>query len=131
MHAKATTGPIAITLAINGDSPLPEAVRTHWARSPLAPMAFSACWKPDSASRPETSPLPTRLIQYLGCIDQVNRTDTFYHESYEADPFSVARTLLQWRDQWYLAGWQRKFGKDVPNRLARYGRHRELASHYR
>ncbi|MBK6511888.1 MAG: hypothetical protein IPG06_22270 [Haliea sp.] len=55
-----------------------------------------------------------RLIQYLGCIDRVNHAAAFYHESYQADPFSVARTLLQWRDQWYLAGWTGRFAGDAP-----------------
>jgi hypothetical protein len=35
----------------------------------------------------------TRLIQYLNCLDKADHPKTFYHNSFEADPFSVARTL--------------------------------------
>jgi hypothetical protein len=70
----------------------------------------------------------TRLIQYLACIDRADHDDTFYHASYAADPFSVARTLLQWRDQWYLAGWEGTFPGEVPPRLADMAALEELAA---
>jgi ATP-dependent helicase/nuclease subunit B len=60
----------------------------------------------------------TRLIQYLSCVEGADHKDAFYHASYEADPFSVARTLLKWRDQWYLAGWDGTFDSEVPKRLS-------------
>ena len=63
------------------------------------------------------TPFTTRLIQYLASIDRCNHPGAFYHASYAADPFSVARTLLQWHDQWYLAGWAGECREDSPARL--------------
>ena len=71
----------------------------------------------------------SRLIQYLACIDEANQKDRFYHASYEADPFSVARTLLQWRDQWYLSGWQGTFENDVPATLTDMAAIEQFAMH--
>lgn len=70
----------------------------------------------------------TRLIQYLACVDRVDHENAFYHASYAADPFSVARTLLQWRDQWYLAGWNGTFPGEVPTRLADMAALEELSA---
>lgn len=128
MQAKATTGPISITLAITGDSSLPEAVADTLGEITVGPNGFLGLLETRLGIPSRNISFTTRLIQYLGCIDQLNRTDTFYYESYKADPFSVARTLLQWRDQWYLAGWSGSFGKDVPNKLADMGAIEKLAS---
>jgi RecB family exonuclease len=45
----------------------------------------------------------------------------FYHRSFEVDALAVARTLLGWRDIWYLAGW------DGTNQTAASGRLQDIA----
>ena len=111
------TGPIKITLAIKGDGSLPEAVKDSLGEVTVGPHGFLGLLETQLGIPSRDISFTTRLIQYLGFIDQVNHAGAFYHESYKADPFSVARTLLQWRDQWYLAGWSGTFPDDVPARL--------------
>ena len=58
------------------------------------------------------------LFGYLQCLRSVSSANQFFHRSLEVDPVSVARTLLNWREQWYEAGWAGTFPSDVPARLA-------------
>ena len=51
----------------------------------------------------------SRLVDYLNCLEQSKSEDMFYFRSYEADPFAVARKLLLWRDELYMAGWSGHF----------------------
>lgn len=62
--------------------------------------------------------LTRRQIQYQTCLQQTLTESTFYYRSFEADPFSTSRTLLQWRDSLYLGGWQGTFDKVSAGRLA-------------
>lgn len=55
-------------------------------------------------SKPEVS-FTSRLVDYLNCLEQVKSEVLFFYESYQADPFAVARKLLLWRDELYMAGW--------------------------
>ncbi len=59
-----------------------------------------------------------RIIQYREAIVQLDNLNRFYHRSFEADQYAVARTLLGWRDTWYLHGWSGKFSQSVPKRLS-------------
>ena len=43
-------------------------------------------------------------------------------------PFAVARSLLRWRDHWYLAGWRGRFSAGVPDRLRDMAAIEELAA---
>ncbi len=65
---------------------------------------------------PKTSQA-NRLVQYRSCLIQFDSPGRFYNQSFHADPFGVTKTLLSWRDQWYLAGWDGSFGKMVSKRL--------------
>lgn len=46
-----------------------------------------------------------RAMAYRSCLKQCANPDQFFYESFLVDPLGVAKTLLQWRDTWYLAGW--------------------------
>ncbi len=59
-----------------------------------------------------------RIIQYRELLARLNTTDRFYHRSFEADQYAVARTLLGWRDAWHLHGWDGVFDQAVPQRLS-------------
>lgn len=111
-------GKIKVTLAIKGDSAVPELRADSLGDVVVGPNGFLGLLETQLGIPARDISFTTRLIQYLGCIDAVNHPAAFYHASYEADPFSVARTLLQWRDQWYLAGWAGHFPADAPARLA-------------
>lgn len=117
MGGKYTIGALRITLAINGDSALPEAGAAALGEVTVGPLGLLRVLETQLGIPARDLSFTTRLIQYLACIDAVQDESAFYHASYTADPFSVARTLLQWRDQWYLAGWQGRFDDGAPPRL--------------
>jgi hypothetical protein len=121
-------GRISVTLAIKGDTSLPELRADSLGEVTVGPNGFLGLFETQLGIPSRDISFTTRLIQYLACIDQVDHATAFYHESYLADPFSVARTLLQWRDQWYLAGWKGNFETTVPARLADMATIEQLAS---
>lgn len=59
-----------------------------------------------------------RILQYKDLLANLDTSDRFYHRSFEADQYAVARTLLGWRDKWYLHGWEGSFVQSVPQRLS-------------
>tara|TARA_R110002072_G_scaffold23437_3_gene81118 strand:+ start:2774 stop:5473 length:2700 start_codon:yes stop_codon:yes gene_type:complete len=118
MGEHAGIGNIEVTLAIKGDSAVPELRADSLGKVVVGPHGFLGLLETQLGIPSRDVSFTARLIQYLGCIDQINHGAAFYHASYTADPFSVARTLLQWRDQWYLAGWDGSFAADAPARLA-------------
>ena len=123
MGAANGIGQISVTLALKGDSPLPEPGTDALGEVTVGPHGLLGLLETQLGIPARDISFTTRLIQYLGCIDQVNHTQAFYHESYLADPFSVARTLLQWRDQWYLAGWQGQLRATCARQIDGHGRH--------
>ena len=66
-----------------------------------------------ATSHPSEAPL-----SYLQFLREASSPDRFFHRSLGIDPVNVARTLLDWREQWYEAGWDGTFPNDVPARLA-------------
>ncbi len=117
MGAASGIGRVGVTLALKGDSPLPEFTGDALGEVTVGPHGFLGLLETQLGIPSRDISFTARLIQYLGCIDRVNHANAFYRASYQADPFSVARTLLQWRDQWYLAGWQGSFAQDAPGKL--------------
>lgn len=59
-----------------------------------------------------------RLLQYLACLKQSDHESRFFHQSMQLDEIGVARRLLQWRDNWYEAGWQGGAFVDASQRLS-------------
>ena len=87
-------GKIKVTLAIKGDSAVPELRANSVGDVAVGPNGFVGLLELQLGIPSRDISFTTRLIQYLGCIDQVDHAAAFYHDSYQADPFSVARTLL-------------------------------------
>jgi len=54
----------------------------------------------------------SRLIQYLGCLHKKDNESRFYHRSLQVDDLAVAKKLLNWRDELYLAGWTGHFEQE-------------------
>lgn len=61
-----------------------------------------------------------RLIQYHQCIKKALKTDYFFYNSFIENEFTATRTLLQWRDNLYMGGWEGNFDGDVPTRLKNF-----------
>jgi len=68
-----------------------------------------------------------RVIAYRACLKQCDHPNQFYHRSFAVDPFGVAKTLLQWRDALYLAGWDGQEIVGASGRLATFGEVERLA----
>ena len=66
----------------------------------------------------ELVPHSQRIVQYLDCIKHFDHPGRFYHRSLQADELGTAATLLGWRDQWYLHGWNGKIEAASSSRLA-------------
>jgi RecB family exonuclease len=59
-----------------------------------------------------------RLVQYRACLLYFDSPKRFYHESFQADPISVSKALLSWRDEWYQGAWDGTFAEGVGKRLS-------------
>jgi RecB family exonuclease len=47
-----------------------------------------------------------RINAYMHLIQQCDRSGAWFHDSFEADPWSTAKQMLAWRDELIEAGWQ-------------------------
>lgn len=65
----------------------------------------------------EETPLSQRVVQYLDCLKKSNHPKRFYHQSLHHDELGTSATLLNWRDQWYLHGWNGKINSTNHSRL--------------
>jgi len=57
-----------------------------------------------------------RMFQYHQAL-QKNKEGSFYKKSFEANDLDSAATLLQWRDELKMGGWDFKTDKTTPKRL--------------
>ena len=81
------------------------------------PAAFLSLLETQLGLSAASLPPATRLVQYRACLNRFDSPERFYHDSFQEDDLSVARTLLNWRDEWYMAGWDGTFSKKVGKRL--------------
>jgi len=58
-----------------------------------------------------------RILQYREVLAELDNPERFYHQSFASDQYTVARTLLSWRDNWHMHGWNGIFETTVPHRL--------------
>lgn len=57
-----------------------------------------------------------RIVQYAAILAQ-GKAGAFYEQSFDVDELGTARTLLAWRDEWYLHGWTGTFAEGSASRL--------------
>ncbi|QIB67046.1 PD-(D/E)XK nuclease family protein [Kineobactrum salinum] len=110
-------GTIDVSLALKGDAATPERPADSLGLVHTGPRGLLQLLETRLGIPAAETPFSSRLIQYLACIDETDRGGQFYQASWEADPFAVARSLLQWRDHWYEAGWSGHFPPAAPPRL--------------
>jgi len=58
-----------------------------------------------------------RIVQYRDCLRQSDSPDRFFHASFATDALGTAQALLEWRDTWYLHGWDGTASGTVPARI--------------
>ncbi len=59
-----------------------------------------------------------RVTQYRECLKSCDTSDRFYHASFEIDPIGASASLLSWRDQWHLYGWNGESPSGAGGRIA-------------
>lgn len=69
-----------------------------------------------------------RIVQYLDCLQKIDSEQHFFHRSLETDPLGTAACLLDWRDQWFLHGWNGAMTAEAPTRLQDLAEVEALAS---
>lgn len=67
-----------------------------------------------------------RVLQYREVLKRLDGEARFYHRSFAVDELGTAATLLAWRDQWHLHGWQRETAARMANAPSR--RLRDMAA---
>ena len=58
-----------------------------------------------------------RIVQYRDCLHKFDTAQRFYHFSFASDPLGTAASLLYWRDEWYMHGWDGTMSANAPRRL--------------
>lgn len=53
----------------------------------------------------EPVPQSRRVVQYLACLKALDHEGRFFHRTLQVDELGTAALLLEWRDFWYLHGW--------------------------
>jgi len=99
------------------DRLVPAAAQTRLGHVTAGPGTFLSILETQLGLSAPAVPPATRLVQYRACLKQCDSPRRFYHRSFQVDDLSVARTLLNWRDTWHLAGWEGGFSKKASRRL--------------
>ena len=106
-----------IGFGLHLDGLKPEAPQTVAGTAILGPRRFLAVLE-SQLGLPTPTPHPSEApFRYLQCLREASTPDRFFYRSLQVDPVNVARTLLDWREQWYEAGWDGTFPDDAPTRL--------------
>ena len=85
----------------------------------VGPLGFLSIVEADLGIAPVFTHPSERVSIYRTSLAATDDLARFYHQSFVIDPMGVAATLLEWRDQWYLHGWQGHFDEGaVSARLA-------------
>src|SRR5690606_10415174 len=112
-------------LHLDGMQPMPP--RTGVGRAALGPQRFLDVLEGQLGLPPSQARLGEALLAYRRCLLELDAPDRFYHRSLAANSLAVARTLLDWRSQWYEAGWAGRFDGRVSGRLRDVAAVEELA----
>lgn len=71
----------------------------------VGPLGLMTILESQLGLPPPTDNSAQRCVQFRECLHQLNNPMRFYHQSFNADDFGAAATLLSWRDDWRLHGW--------------------------
>ena len=70
-----------------------------------------------------------RVTQYRECLKRCDTPDRFYHASFGIDPIGASASLLSWRDDWYLHGWNGELPSVAGVRIADMAAVERIARH--
>lgn len=83
----------------------------------LGPAGLLSVLETQLGLPPQSTHPSMAAFSFMQCLRDVSSSDRFFHRSLQVDPVNVARTLLDWREQWYEAGWDGTFPDGAPIRL--------------
>ena len=107
-----------IAFGLHLDGLQPEAPRTRAGAATLGPKGLLDVLETQLGLRVPAVHPSEAAFSYLKHLRDSNSPDRFYRRSLDLDEVNVARTLLDWREQWYEAGWDGTFPDGAPGRLA-------------
>lgn len=103
------------------DSPMPEPPQTALGYVTAGPVGLLSILETQLGLVAPNEPPSVRLMQYRECLSRFDHEERFYHKSFKVDEINVTKILLNWRDQWYMAGWSGEILKDSGDRLKDMG----------
>ena len=106
-----------ILFGLDFDHKLPEKPQTRIGYVCTGPLGLLSILETQLGLIQAPTVLLERLLQYQACLKALDNKNRFYHRSFMVDEIAVARTLLDWRDQWYLAGWSGSIDENAALRL--------------
>lgn len=106
-----------IDFGLHADGLQPKLPETAQGAVTLGPSGLLGVLETQLGLTPSTGHPSEGALTYLQCLREATSPKRFFHESLQVDPVNVAGTLLDWREQWYEAGWDGTFPEDVPGRL--------------
>ena len=107
-----------VRFGLHRDGPEPSLPRTAVGEITVGPRGFLGLLESDLGIAPVTSHPSESIAAYRECLAECDDWVRFYHRSFGVDPVAVARTLNDWRQQWYLHGWEGRIPDDADGRLA-------------
>ena len=87
----------------------------------LGPMGMLALLEEQLGLARQIKGRPARIMQYLNILKSHDNPSRFYHRTFAVDQIGTAATLLDWRDSWYLHGWDGGFVHPASQRLKDIG----------
>ena len=109
--------PMRVRFGLYRDALEPSIPRTVVGEITVGPKGFLALLESDLGIAPVASHPSETIAAYRECLAECDDWVRFYHRSFDVDPVGVARTLNDWRQQWYLHGWDGRFPDPVGGRL--------------
>ena len=106
-----------VQFGLHVDSLEPSLPRTTVGEITVGPKGFLGLLESDLGIAPVAAHPSESVGAYRECLAECDDWVRFYHRSFDVDPVGVARTLDDWRQRWYLHGWNGRFPDQVGGRL--------------
>lgn len=106
-----------VRFGLHRDALEPSLPRTAVGEITVGPQGFLGLLESDLGIAPVASHPSESVADYRECLAACDDWVRFYHRSFDVDPVGVARTLNDWRQRWYLHGWDGRFPGQVGGRL--------------
>ncbi|MCE2461783.1 MAG: PD-(D/E)XK nuclease family protein [Pseudomonadales bacterium] len=106
-----------VRFGLHRDALEPTPPRTVVGEINLGPLGLLGLLESDLGIPPVAAHPSEAIAAYRECLADCDDWVRFYHRSFDVDPVGVARTLNEWRQQWYLHGWDGHIPEGVGGRL--------------